>query len=86
MHTEKTFQKLTIEKNLPLVKATFERLLGESGIQVKVDLIKPQVENHVTSNEPPEKIKNLMRIFQARHIDTLAVTNDNNGGNSVTVE
>lgn len=83
---DKSFQKITIEKNRSLVLETCEKYFGERGLTLEVVLVKPQVENRISSDEPPKKIKNLMRIFQARLVDTLALNETSSGGDNATGE
>lgn len=75
IQTEKAFHRATIEKHKNILLNAFEPLQIK-GLSLKVKTVAVKTTSQEQNNEPPEKIKNLMRIFQARLVETIEVPFD----------
>lgn len=70
IQTEKAFNKVTIDKNRKALLESLKKYFPDEAIEVKVSVVQEQsMQTAAANNEPPEKIKNLMRVFQARLLD-----------------
>ncbi|MEL3909177.1 MAG: DNA polymerase III subunit gamma/tau [Treponemataceae bacterium] len=67
---EKVFHCATIENHKNIILNAFKPL-QINGLSLNVKTVAVKTSPQKQSNEPPEKIKNLMRIFQARLVETI---------------